>query len=81
MLTIIIAMPLLILLVIGSLLAVIAGFAFGIYLMIHGGIIVYTSLTEPCQGLCLPSDSPSVGGMMVLGGIMFILLAYKATRE
>lgn len=80
MLTMLIAAPVLILLIIGSLLAVISGFAFGVYLMVHGGIIVYSSLTEPCQGLCLSIDSPSVGGLMILGGLIFTLLAYKAIR-
>lgn len=80
MLVMLIALPILIMLIIGSLLAVISGFAFGMYLTVRGVMIMYTGFSNPCQGFCLPSDTPSIGLAMFLSGIAFILLAYKAAR-
>ncbi|HGM5391995.1 TPA: hypothetical protein ACKP07_004936 [Serratia marcescens] len=73
--------PVLIMLLIGAVMAVICGFAYGLYLMVKGGMVIYSGFTEPCQGFCSPYDSPSVGGMMMIVGLLMVLLSYKAARS
>jgi hypothetical protein len=68
-------------LLIGTVMAVIFGFAYGLYLIVKGGMVIYSGLTAPCQGLCSPYDSPSVGGMMILAGLLMVLLSFKAARS
>ncbi|HIE1345174.1 hypothetical protein OHN11_21790 [Serratia marcescens] len=72
--------PVLIMLLIGAAMAAICGFAYGLYLMVKGSMVIYSGFTEPCQGLCSPYNSPSVGGMMLIVGLLVVLLSYKSAR-